>query len=104
MGELEGEEKLFKVKHFKYRWSLYYNKAVFYLFKALFPPWKVPSLAAPHSADVLGNFRSYLGLSFEEAQGQPAVILEEVCRFKIQLDLFLNLKKKKNKKQANKKH
>lgn len=70
--ELEGGRKLFKVKYFKYRWSLYYNNAAFYFCVALsFPHCKVPcctaaGLTAPRSADVLGNLRSYLGLSFEE--------------------------------------
>lgn len=69
--ELEGVKKLLKIKYFKYRWSLYYNKA------ALYSAWLFPfpaglllwhaGLTAPRSADVLGNLRSYLGLSFEEA-------------------------------------
>lgn len=56
-----------------------------------------------HLAQIVGNLRSYLGLSFEEAQGQAALAVEEVCRFKIQLDLVLNfLKKTQKPKKANK--
>lgn len=68
--ELEGMKQLLKVKYFKYGWSLYYNKA------ALYSAWLFPfpgglllrhaGLTAPRSADILGNLRSYLGLSIEK--------------------------------------
>lgn len=39
-----------------------------------------PGATASRSTDVLGNLGSYLGLSFEEAEGQAVVVVEEVCR------------------------
>jgi len=71
-GELERGKQLFKVKCFKCRWSSYYNKSVFYFCVALSPLQGAlrvqrAGLTAPRLADVLGNLRSYLELSFEEA-------------------------------------
>lgn len=49
----------------------------------LFPHYDAaprPGVTASCSTNVLGNLGSFFGLSFEEAEGQAAVVVEEVCR------------------------